>query len=155
MAFEQAAIPLEVWVRRVVWLCTGGANVMVGTTSGLVGLLCALQQEVTGHAYFVAIHANCHWADLALKDALQEAHAFLDVPSDGLQQLAAYSNSSPARLKDLREFALELGAAVLKFGRLQDRRRAAFAYGALRSMRTSYPVVVCALDSKKPRDPDD
>ena len=65
-AFEQAAIPLEVWVHRLVWLCTDGANVMVGTTCGLVGLLHALQQEVTGHAYFVAMHANCHWADLAV-----------------------------------------------------------------------------------------
>ena len=81
--------------------------------------------------------------------------AFLDVLSDGLQQLASYYNSSPARLKGLREFASELGAAVLKFGRLQDRCWAAFAYGALQSMRRSYLVVVCALDSKKPRDPDD
>ena len=43
-AFEQAAIPLEVWVRRLVWLCTDGANVMVGTTSGLVSLLRAPKQ---------------------------------------------------------------------------------------------------------------
>ena len=42
-AFEQAALPLEVWVRRLVWLCTDGANVMVGTDTGLVGLLHALQ----------------------------------------------------------------------------------------------------------------
>ena len=46
-ALEQAAIPLEVWVRRLDWLCTDGANVMAGTISGLLGLLCALQQEVT------------------------------------------------------------------------------------------------------------
>ena len=122
MAFEQAAIPLEVWVRWLVWLCMDGANVSVGTTSGLVGLLRAPQQEVTMHAYFVAMHANCHRADLAFKDALKEAHVFLDVLSDNLQQLAAYYNSSRARLKGLREFASELGAAVLEFGRLQGRR---------------------------------
>ena len=101
------------------------------------------------------MHDNYHRADLALKDALKEAHAFLDMLSDGLQHLAAYYNSSLVLLKGLREFALDLGVAFLKFDRLQDRRWAAFAYGALRSMRRSYPVVVCALDSKKPRDSDD
>ena len=38
-AFEQAAIPLEVWVCRLVWLCEDRANAMTGTPSGLVGLL--------------------------------------------------------------------------------------------------------------------
>ena len=38
-AFEQAAIPLEVWVDSLAWLCTDGAKLMVGTTTGLVGLL--------------------------------------------------------------------------------------------------------------------
>ena len=71
-AFERAAIPLEVCIRRLAWLCTNGANVMLGTTAGLVGLLRVLQQEVAGHAYFVATHANCHPAHLAFKDALKE-----------------------------------------------------------------------------------
>ena len=35
-AFEQAALPLEVWVCRLVWLCTDGANIMVGTNAGVV-----------------------------------------------------------------------------------------------------------------------
>ena len=39
VAFEQAAIPLEVWVRWLFWLCMHGGNVMVGTIFGLVGLL--------------------------------------------------------------------------------------------------------------------
>ena len=94
------------------------------------------------------MHANCHRADLAFKDALKEAHAFLDVLSDGLQPLAAYYNSSLVSLKGLWQFASERGAPVLKFGRLQDRRWAAFAYGAVRTMGRSYPVVVCALHSK-------
>ena len=29
-AFELASVPLELWVRRLVWLCTDGANVMTG-----------------------------------------------------------------------------------------------------------------------------
>ena len=53
------------------------------------------------------MHANCHRTVLAFKDALKEAHAFLDVFSNGLQQLAAYYNSFPPRLKGLREFASE------------------------------------------------
>ena len=83
-------------MRRLVWVCNSSANVMVGTNTGLVGLLRKLQREVTGHTYFVAMHANCHQAYLAFKDALKEVHVFLDVFSDGLQQLAAYYNSSPA-----------------------------------------------------------
>ena len=47
------------------------------------------------------MHANCHRADLAFKDALKEAHAFLDVLSDGLQQLAAWYNTSPSWLQKL------------------------------------------------------
>ena len=39
---------------------------------------------------------------------------FLVVLGNGLQPLAAYYNSSPARLKGLREFASKLGAAVCK-----------------------------------------
>ena len=142
-------------MRRLAWLCTDGANVIVGTTAGLVDLLCASHQEVTGHAYFVAMHANCHRADLAFKDALKESHVDLDVLNAGLHLLAAFFNSSPARLKALREIASKLEAAVLKFGRLHDCRRAAFAFGALQSMRRGCPVVVCALRAKKPRDPDD
>ena len=98
---------------RLVGLCTDGENVMVGTNAGRDGLLRALQREVTGHAY-LAMHANCHRAVLAFKDALKEVHAFLDVLSDGLQQLAAYYNSSPARLKAMREIGSKLGSVVLK-----------------------------------------
>ena len=142
-------------MRRLVWLCTDGANVRVGTNACLVGLLRELQREVTGHAYFAAMHANCHRPDLAFKDALKKVHVFLDVLSDSLQQLAAYYNSSSACLKALRGIAAQLGTVVLKFGTLQDRRWVAFVYGALQSMRRSYPMVVCALHAKKPRDPDD
>ena len=138
MAFEQAAISLEVWVHRLVWPCIDGAHVMVGMFSELVGLLRALQEEVTRHACYVAMHASCHRADLAFKDAFKEAHAFLDVLSDSLHKLAAYHNSSPVCLKGLREFTYERGVAILKFGRLQDPHWATFAYGALRSMRQSW-----------------
>ena len=120
-AFEDASIPLEFWVSRLVGVCTDGANVMTGAKAGVVALLCALQQEVTGEAYFVAMHANCHRADLVLKDALKEAHVFLDVLDDGLQHVAAYYNSAPARLKCFK------GVAVTKFGKLETKRWAAFA----------------------------
>ena len=36
--FEHASVPLELWVRRLVWLCTDGANVMTGTKAGVVVL---------------------------------------------------------------------------------------------------------------------
>ena len=62
-------------MRRLAWLCTAGANVLVGTIAGLFGLVRVLQREVTGQAYFVVMHANCHRADLAFKDTLKEAHA--------------------------------------------------------------------------------
>ena len=98
-AFEQAALPLEVWVCRLVWLCADGANVMVGTNTGLVGLLRELQREVTGHAYFVAMHANYHRANLAFKNALKEVHALLDVLNATvgyiLQLLKVKSERSP------------------------------------------------------------
>ena len=71
-------------MRRPVWVCTNGANIMTGAKAGVVALLRALQQEVIPEAYFVAMHANCHRAGLAFKDALKEAHVFLDVLNDGL-----------------------------------------------------------------------
>ena len=101
------------------------------------------------------MHANCHRADLAFKDALKEAHVFLDVLNDGLQHVAAYYNSAPARLKCFKGIASELGVAVTKFGKLETKRWAAFAFGALRSMRRGNVVVVCALHAMKPRDADD
>ena len=101
------------------------------------------------------MHANCHRADLAFKDALKEAHIFLGVLNDGLQQLAAYYNSARARLKCLRGVASDLGVAVTKFGKLETRFWAAFAFGALCSMCRGYVVVVCALHAMKPRDAED
>ena len=128
---------------------------MSGAKAGVVALLRALQQEVTGEAYFVAMHANCHRADLAFKDALKEAHVFLDVLNDGLQHAAAYYNKAPARLKCFKGIASELGVAVTKFGKLGTKRWAALAFGALRSMRRGCAAVVCALHAMKPRDADD
>ena len=75
------------------------------------------------------MHANCHKADLAFNDALKEAHIFLDVLNDSLQQLAADYNSAPARLKCLRGIASDLGLAVTKSGKLETRCWAAFAFG--------------------------
>ena len=91
-------------------------------------------------------------ADLAFKDALKEPHIFVGVRNGGLQQLAANYNSSPARLKCLRGIASNLGVALTKFGKLETCRWAAFAFGALHSMRRGYVVVVCALHAMKPRD---
>ena len=76
VVFELASIPLELWVLRLVWLCTDGANVMISTNASVVGLLRSLQEEVARQSYFVTMHANCHRADLAIKDALKEAHVF-------------------------------------------------------------------------------
>ena len=151
-AFEQAAIPLEVWVRRLVELCTDGANVMVGTTSGLVGLLRALQQEVTPHAYFCSHACQLPSGRFRIKRCIEGGPCIFGRAQRRLATVGCILQLFP---RVLREFASELGAAVLKFGRLQDRRWAAFAYGALQSMGRSYPVVVCALDSKKLRDSND
>ena len=80
------------------------------------------------------MHANCPRANLAFKDALKEAHVFLDMLNDGLQQLVAYYNSARACLKCLREVALELGVVVSKFGQLLDHCCVAFAFHTLQSM---------------------
>ena len=70
-------------------------------------------------------------------------------------KLAACYNFAPLRLKCLRGMASDLGVAVAKFGKLETRRWATFAFGALCGMHRGYAVVVCVLHAMKLRDAED
>ena len=49
---------------------------MQSTGNGVAGLLMKLQEEVLGYSVVVPLHANCHRADLAFRDAMDDTHEF-------------------------------------------------------------------------------
>ena len=66
----KAGLPIEKWVSRMFWCCADGAEVMQSTGNGVAGLLMQLQAEVLRYSVVVPLHANCHHADLAFRDAM-------------------------------------------------------------------------------------
>ena len=73
-AFKQtmlkAGLPIEKWVSRMFWYRADGAEVMQSSGNGVAGVLMQLQAEVLGYSVVVPVHANCHRADLAFRDAM-------------------------------------------------------------------------------------
>ena len=80
----KAGLPVEKWVSHMFWYCYDGAEVMQSTGNAVAGLLMQLQAEVLSYSVVVPIHANCHHADMALWDATDSSHAFLDTVSEGM-----------------------------------------------------------------------
>ena len=96
-AYEQAmlraGLPAEKWVARMLWYCADGGEVMQSTGNGVAGLLMKLQQEVLGYNLVVLMHANCHRADLAFRDAMDDTHEFLDAVADTMTAVVASVSS--------------------------------------------------------------
>ena len=66
----RAGLPVDKWIRRVFWYCADGATIMQSTGNRVCGLLQKLAMEVPGRAVSVLVHANCHGADLAFREAM-------------------------------------------------------------------------------------
>ena len=151
-ALLRAGAPVEEWVARLFWYSADGADVMQGANTGVFGRLRSLQTELLGFNVVVPFHANCHRADLAFRDAMAAGnYGFLDIVADGMQAIALHWNLAPARLGVLRTMCDALRTTLLKFGVLRQRRWAAFAAKALRSLIRTYPAMVCALFALCPR----
>ena len=85
----KAGLPIKKWVSRMFWYCADGAEVMQSTGNGVADLLMQLQAEVLGYNVVVPMHANCHRADLAIRDAMDSSHVFLDTVSEGMTSVTA------------------------------------------------------------------
>ena len=72
----RAGLSVEQWVGRLFWYCADGASVMHSDGNGVAGLLMKLQREVPGYSLLVLVHANCHHADLAFRDAMDRGREF-------------------------------------------------------------------------------
>ena len=155
-ALLRAGAPVEEWVARLFWYCVDGADVMQCANTGVLGRLRSLQTELLGFSVVVPFHANCHRADLAFRDAMAAGnYGFLDIVADGMQAIALHWNHAPARLGVLRTMCDALRTTLLKFGVLRQRRWAAFAATAVRSLIRTYPAMVCALFALRPATRDD
>ena len=129
---------------------------MQGANSGVFGRLRSLQTEFLGFSVVVFFHANFHRADLAFRDAMDAGnYGFLDIVADGIQAIALHWNHAPARLGVLRTMCDALRTTLLKFGVLGQRRWAAFAARALRSLIRTYPAMVCVLFALRPATKED
>ena len=108
-AFKQvmlrARFSVEEWISRVFWYRVDGAVVMQSTEKGVAGLLMQLQRDVLGHSMIVPIHANCHCADLAFRDAMDSSHEFLDVVGNTMNLAVTWYNNAPTRLRNMRRMS--------------------------------------------------
>ena len=75
----RAGLTVEEWISSVFWYCADGAVVMQPTENGVAGLLMQLQRDLVKYSVIVPLHANCHRADLAFRDAMDSSHEFPDV----------------------------------------------------------------------------
>ena len=94
----RAGLLVEQKVGRLLWYCADGANIMQPKGNGVAGLLMKLQQEVSGYSLLVPVHANCHRADLAFCDAMDNNHEFLDHVADNMNAIAVWCRNAPTRL---------------------------------------------------------
>ena len=81
----RAGLSVEQSVGRVFWYCADGASVM--QSDG--------QQEVLGDSLLVLVHANCHRADLAFRDAMDRSHEFLDHVADTMNAFVVWYRNAP------------------------------------------------------------
>ena len=135
------------------WYCADGASVMQSDGNGVAGLLMKLQREVIGYSLLVPVHANCHRADLAFRDAMDSSHEFLDHVADTMNAIVVWYRNAPTRLRNLRRLSLALQISPLQYNSLSQRRWAAFARQALKSVLCTFPVMVCALYIARPSRP--
>ena len=149
-AMLHAGIPVEKWVPRMFWYCADGAEVMQSTGNGVAGLLMKLQEEVLGYSVVVPLHANCHRADLAFRDAMDDTHEFLDAVSGTMLAVVTWFCNAPTRLRNLRRVAMSLDMVAMQYGSLSQRRWAAFAARAVRALMRTYPAMVCTLFVDRP-----
>ena len=102
----KAGLPIEKWVSRMFWYCADGVEVMQSTGNGVAGLLMQLQAEVLGNSVVVPMHANCHRADLAFRDAMDSSHVFLDAVSQGMTSVTGWFKNALTWLRNLRTMAI-------------------------------------------------
>ena len=110
----KAGLPIEKWVSRMFCYCADGAEVMQSTGNGVAGLLMQLQAEVLGYSVVVPVHANCHRADLAFRDAMDSSHVFLDIVSEGMTSVTGWFKNVPTRLRNLRTMAISMDMSPLR-----------------------------------------
>ena len=111
----RAGLPVEEWIGRVFWYCADGAAVMQSTGNGFCGLLQNLQTEVLGQAVLVPVHANCHRADLAFREAMDGSHVFLDHVGETTTAVVAWYRNAPTRLRNLRRRSQALHISPLQY----------------------------------------
>ena len=135
----RAGLPVEEWVGRVFWYCADRAAVMQSTGNGVCGLMQNLQTEVLGQAVLLPVHANCHRADLAFREAMDGSHIFLDHVGETTIAVVAWYRNAPTRLLNLRRLSQALHISPLQYTFLGQRRWAAFAARAVRAVLRTYP----------------
>ena len=104
----RARLAVIQWIDRVFWCCVDEAAVMQSTANEVCGLLVRLQKEVLGYSVLVLVHANCHCADLAFRDAMDSNHAFLNHIADATNAVVKWYRNAPTRLRNLRRLSVSL-----------------------------------------------
>ena len=140
----RAGVTVEEWISRVFWYCADGAVVMQSTENGVAALLMQLQCDVPGHSVIVPVHANCHRADLAFRDAMDSSHEFPDVVSNTMNLVVTWYNNTPTRLWNMRRMSWALEISPLQYSSLGQSRWAAFAARVVVALLRTYPAMVCA-----------
>ena len=144
-AMLHAGLPVEKWVARMLRYCADGAEVLPSTGNGVTGQLMKLQEEVFGSTVVIPMHANCHLADLALRDAMDDTHEFLDTVADTMTAVVAWFRNAPTRLPNLRRVAMSLDMLALQYGSPEPA-----AVGRLCCMRSARPVAHIPLHGVHP-----
>ena len=94
----------------------------------MAALLMKLPHEVLAYLLLLPVHANCHRADLAFRDAMDSNHEFLDHVADTMNAIVVWYRNAPTRLRNMRHLSLALQISPLQYNSLSQRCWAAFAH---------------------------
>ena len=140
----RAGLTVEEWISRVFWYCADGAVVMQSTENGVAGLLMQLQRDVLGHSVIVPVHANCHRAHLAFRNAMDSSHEWLDVVGNTMNLVVTWYNNAPTRLRNLRRMSWALEILPLQYSSLG---RGGQIDVDVRSKCSSQPSIIAVHDA--------
>ena len=81
---------------------------------------------------------------------MDSSHLFLDIVSEGMTPVTGWFKNAPTRLHNLRTMAINMDMSPLRYVCLSQRRWAAFAARAVRTLLRTYAAMVCTLFVARP-----
>ncbi|KAJ8318234.1 hypothetical protein KUTeg_003325 [Tegillarca granosa] len=130
----------ENWKEKVVAMGCDGAKVNIGVHDSV-----ATRMKDEGRDYVLAVHCIAHRLELGVLSAIKNNN-YLATVQDMLNKIHKHYHYSPKALRELREIADTLDERIIKPTRLQGTRWAPHINKAIKSLCSSYLVILAHFE---------